>query len=144
MQKEKKVRVVLLVLFVGMLATPVTIMAASGKISCDPADMAKMSPPERKRAEMICAKMAERKVKDEKQQAERDERFDKFVKGHKAMEQVCNDHQKRLPTNSEKRGDKIIWTYMTKTTNAIFSECEEFVFKNNGDDLVSTRKYRCE
>ena len=146
MKKTRKAKIIFTMLFLTLVAffSFTTAFAASGKISCDPEDLAKMTPQERKRAEKICSKKAEKKVRDTEKQAKQEDKYNKYVKGHPAMEQVYKDHQQRLPTNSEKKGDKTIWTYMTYTTNALYSECEEFVFKNDGDELISTRKYKCE
>lgn len=116
--------------------------ALAGKLDCDAPDT--WSEQDKKVAAKLCPKLAKKKADQEASAKEKEAKYEKFVKGHAGFEAVYASHGKRLPTSSKKVGGKVVWTYMTYTTNALHSQCEEFVFDEDGDKQLSTRTYTCD
>lgn len=133
-----------------MLRTPALLLlcaclssvAYAGKLNCEAPET--WSPQDQKIAAKVCPKLAKRKADQAAGQQEREAKYEKFVKGHAGFEAVYASHQKRLPTNSGKKGETVVWTYMTSVTNAKHSQCEEFVFTADGSKQLSTRTYSCD
>lgn len=130
-------------LLVGVLASVAQAGPAfSGKLDCNAPES--WTPQQKKMAAKVCPRIEKQKAAAAEAEKEREAKYEKFVKGHAAFEAVYASHQKRLPTSSKKKGDTVVWTYMTYVTNAAHSQCEEFVFDADGGKQLSTRTYTCD
>ncbi len=118
--------------------------SSGGAINCDPAEMAAMDDKTRSRAEKICARKEKSAAKDKESADKKKAWYDKHVKGRKAMEDVVKANKGRHPADVEDLGDQIIWTYRSKSSHALLSECKEYTFGEAGKSLSNRRTYACE
>lgn len=75
-------------------------------------------------------------------QAWRDDWKNKNVKGS-AMKKVFSDRAERIP-RVEDMGSKVVWTYRSFTTGALFHECVNYTFDSSGNNVLNQTKRRCE
>ena len=72
----------------------------------------------------------------------RDDWRAKNVKGS-AMKKVFAERAERIP-RVEDLGSKVVWTYRSYTTGAVFHECVNYTFDGSGNNVLNREVRRCE
>ncbi len=67
----------------------------------------------------------------------------KYILGS-AMARTHKENNPHLPAKTEDLGKQVIWTYQSRVSRAIFSQCKTYSFTKDGKTLLNLQIYACE